>query len=366
MALEVTREQLYNLIWSTPISTLSKVHDITEYSIRKSCKNLQVPIPLAGYWQKSKEKQERMRRPLSAAYQGEASVYIESIKAEQNADSLESIKNQIKNTTGLSLKIPDRLIVPDKLIIEAQAKLEEGARSQWNSGILHTSSGALEIRVSKDSISRALRIFDTLIKALRARGHNVSVDRDTYAIVYDQKIRIALRERTTRVPAKDNTSYNEYKPTGILVFQVDPGYSVKEFSDGKEPLEEQLVAIIAKLEIKAEYERSLRQRWAQERAIEEKRERIERELHERGRNELEKFKALIRDARRYQDVLVLRNFISKLEQRAKDDTRDDDQFKQYIEWAKKKIDWYDPYVSAEDDLLSHVDRDTLTMKKFGA
>jgi hypothetical protein len=29
---------------------------------------------------------------------------------------------------------------------------------------------------------------------------------------------------------------------------------------------------------------------------------------------------------------------------------------EWIDWAKKKIDWYDPFIQAEDDLLNDSDR----------
>ncbi len=31
----------------------------------------------------------------------------------------------------------------------------------------------------------------------------------------------------------------------------------------------------------------------------------------------------------------------------------------WLEWAKKKLDWYDPHIEADDELLKDVDRDTL-------
>lgn len=34
----------------------------------------------------------------------------------------------------------------------------------------------------------------------------------------------------------------------------------------------------------------------------------------------------------------------------------------WIEWARKKADWYDPHVEAYDELLSEVNKATLTFK----
>jgi hypothetical protein len=353
------------MIWSTPISTLAKEHNITEYSIRKACKHFQVPIPLAGYWNKSKANQERLRKSLPSTYTGETSIVIEPPNPDQKSDELATLKNEIRNTKGLTLRVSDRLTSPDKLISNAKAKLEERASDRWNSGLLHTTSGSLDIKVGKDSISRALRIFDTLIKALRMRGHNVIVEYETFAVLYDQKIRVALREKTTRIQTKQDKNsytYNEYKPTGILVFQIDPGYRVKEYTDAKVRLEEQLDSIIAKLEVKAEHERAQHLMWAQQQAVREDRDRIEREFNEKKLKELEKFNKLLRDAWRYKQTLVLRDYVSSIESGA---AEEDAQLQEYIDWAKRKIEWYDPFVSADDDLLHQVDKDTLTIKTSG-
>jgi len=36
---------------------------------------------------------------------------------------------------------------------------------------------------------------------------------------------------------------------------------------------------------------------------------------------------------------------------------------QYLEWARKKADWYDPLVEYEDELLKTVNKTTLTLPK---
>ena len=35
----------------------------------------------------------------------------------------------------------------------------------------------------------------------------------------------------------------------------------------------------------------------------------------------------------------------------------------WLEWARKKADWYDPFIEKADDLLGDVDKETLSIKK---
>ena len=40
-----------------------------------------------------------------------------------------------------------------------------------------------------------------------------------------------------------------------------------------------------------------------------------------------------------------------------------EKLKKWIIWARKKADWYDPFIETEDKLLKNVDRESLTFKK---
>ena len=39
------------------------------------------------------------------------------------------------------------------------------------------------------------------------------------------------------------------------------------------------------------------------------------------------------------------------------------ELKEWIQWAQKKANWYNPNINEQDELLDFVDKDTLTLKK---
>ncbi len=49
-----TQQQLYDAVWSEPISALAKKHNVFDYEIRKACVTLEVPLPKSDYWVKVK------------------------------------------------------------------------------------------------------------------------------------------------------------------------------------------------------------------------------------------------------------------------------------------------------------------------
>ena len=50
---KITRQELYELIWSYPITTLTNKLEITYHQLNKMCKEMMIPLPQAGHWQKT-------------------------------------------------------------------------------------------------------------------------------------------------------------------------------------------------------------------------------------------------------------------------------------------------------------------------
>lgn len=40
-----------------------------------------------------------------------------------------------------------------------------------------------------------------------------------------------------------------------------------------------------------------------------------------------------------------------------------DELRDKIDWIRKKADWYDPFIEAEDELMRGIDREELKMEK---
>lgn len=172
------------------------------------------------------------------------------------------------------------------------------------------------------------------------------------AVVNDIEIEVHLREANKRVPSKQRYSSTELIPTGVFVFQVGKYSEQKEWRDGATPLEGILARIVAKLEIMAE----MKKKWQEEsrlRQIErEKQEAFERNRAERKQKEVQDFKALLWEAQRFDEVTKLRNYV-KAVQKLTDPL--DEETRQWIIWAEKKINWMDPIICAPDDIFTEYD-----------
>ncbi len=353
----LTRQELYELVWSEPLTSIIKRFGLTDFFIRRVCKEMMVPLPGPGYWSKIRYGKKVEWDELPSDYKGKKEVDFSS---NAGSDPLVKKLKEILNDSHLNLKVPKTLSNPDPLIVDAKQSLSKKDRRYQFTNLLMTEWQKLDIKVSKECIDRSLRIYDTLIKAIKARGHSITTPYDiTYVTVLGQKIEMKMREKVKRLPGE--REWNEkYQNTGILVIKVGRYSEQKEYVDGKLTLEEQLPMILAKIETIAE---KACQRQQESQKCEEERkmkELLERELEQRKQRELAKFTDLLSKSKRRYKAEMIRNFIDIKEKRAIEMGTMDDRLENWIKWARKKADWYDPFMEADDELLRGVDRTSLT------
>jgi len=92
-------------------------------------------------------------------------------------------------------------------------------------------------------------------------------------------------------------------------------------------------------------------------------QRIEKERQKRKDKEFEDFKLLMKNAKQWQEAVLLRSYLNELEAKAKNDNKITDELENWLVWARKKADWYDPQTGIEDELLNERDKENLTSEK---
>lgn len=371
---KISRQELYNLVWSKPMTALAKEYNISDNGLRKICKKLDIPLPQLGHWQKLQFGKKVKIIPLPKDFKGEETITLNERKEEtDNGNNVFSeyhkLLKKITEDSSLTFNVPDRLVNPDKLIIEAKNDFDSRKHEKYAiyRGIMSTSSGIVSVSVAPKNSNRALRIMDKIIKLLKHRGHNVIVkENTTYAVVKGEKIKIRLREKVKRVITKDEKySWNntEYIASDILSFKIDE-YPEKEFNDSNNlTLEEQLPKILTKLELvseKIKRDNEEREIWHQEYL---KKRELEEAIKKRHANEVENFKRLLEDSERWKKATDLKNFIIALENKAIKENTLSEELSNWIKWANDKADWYDPLVNKNDDLLTEKDKEEILSPK---
>src|ERR1035437_1239107 len=66
----LSRDELYDLVWTKPIMRLAEIYDISDVGLAKTCRRLRVPRPPVGYWQRIAVGQKVARSKLSPIPRG--------------------------------------------------------------------------------------------------------------------------------------------------------------------------------------------------------------------------------------------------------------------------------------------------------
>jgi hypothetical protein len=360
----LTRKELYELIWSTPMVAITQKYKVSNNDLKKICAGLKIPLPTSSYWGNIHAGKTVSIPPLSDKFIGEENIVL-SLRDEEISDNpLDILKRAIESNRTLPLKVPLKLSDPDVLIIRARKKLIEEKQHSFHDGLIFTGRNELTIAVAPENVSRSLLFMDTLIKLMRARGHDVIIKENaSYIIIYGEQFDISLREKRKRIPSNDWMT--RYQPTGELIFSVRLGYVDKmEWIDGKNiPIEHRLSAILAKLEMKSKEEIAWQIEIEKSRQEQREKERIIAELEARRQKELFDLKKMLSDAKRWHESTVLRNYLNNIEDNALSNNILSNELKQKIEWGRKKADWYDPMINADDELLQNIDPNSIIFKK---
>jgi hypothetical protein len=283
-----------------------------------------------------------------------------------NTSAITLLQEEIEQKFQSRLIVPEKSIKPDKLIISFQDCFKEWKRGKLSPDyMVEYSRDSLDMKISMKYLERGLRFWDTLIKFLQYRGHKVVVeDRDTYIVVNDHKFKVLLRERTKREMYRENNrDQSRYIPTGSLYFQHHRFYPQKEWKEGKEKIEKQIANIVAYFEVRGEEERLERIESEKRKEKKKEEERLLKEFEEKQERELEVFKTVLQDSERWHKSVNLRNYITEVEAKAIAASNVTEELKAWIDWAKKKADWYDPFIGKEDDILNGIDKASLIIKK---
>lgn len=348
-----TRQQLYDLVWSQRTIAIAQDNNISDYTLRKVCKDFQIPLPYAGYWNILKHGKSARKVKLPTNFTGKDEIIIETIKEQvvKNASD-PSVRTQlireIEDNHKDLIEVHARLTNPDFLIIKAKEDLTNEKEHRWtDNGLISTRAGYLNIKVAPANVPRALRFMDALIKLLRARGHQTNSS-GTHIVVFGQELIIYLQEKHRTedvIEGPYNWKTRKYYASGILTFRIwkDWVWKQKMWVDGKTLIEDQLAKIMAGIELyakkKIQEQIELEAGWA--------RQAEQRRIEEERKAKIEQEKANIQRLfdgskkwRHYRDIL---DYIDEVEKRACQNAQLTAEIKDWLIWAREKAEMRNPF-----------------------
>lgn len=174
--IKLTREVLYEKVWSTPIRTLAKEYGISDVGLKKLCKRRDIPTPGLGYWAKVAHGKTVRQIPLPPAAPEQSGVIVIYGTSESSPPSLSIeaeaswVERESQPEYHVTANFTDEYRHP---LVLATA---EHLRKQKSEGWLVAPHGYLSVRVSRAQLARALSILDALLTACEARGWTVAAE----------------------------------------------------------------------------------------------------------------------------------------------------------------------------------------------
>jgi hypothetical protein len=379
--IHIKREDLYEQVWSTPMTKLAKEYQISDVGLAKICKKLKIPVPGRGYWATNRQK----KKPLLPSLRGIPDSVIHKIrhdipqneKAENDeVQSLISFEQQPENL----IRVPEKLYSPHQLVALTKQSLKMAHASTYGSPRIFPEK-CLDVRICKGSIDRAMRIYDALIKAFEKRGFNITINKSTgvtTVTVMGEPLEIRLEEPVAQVErelTKEEKKkvlqggwvYNRYvhRPSGRLILKINEWLDGlrKNWSDGKKYRLEDILNLFIIGLIKAaarskerilEREKREQERRAREEQIRLKAEQIQREK--------EKIQGLMRNAEAWYKSQQIRSYIDAVRQTVTQKHGSivaGSEIDEWLSWATQQADRLDPLVKSPPSILNEE-------KKFGS
>ena len=364
--IRLTRAELYEKVWATPVRTLAKKFGMSDVGLAKICRKQDIPIPPLGYWRKRETGHKAVPPPLPPAKNGleTLDIYVR----ERLAPELARLAAE---------PVPEIAIPPElshALVVRTEKLLAQG--KETDKKLIVPKNGVLpHLLVSREQIPRALRIMNALFLALEERGQSVSWSKEEEAAltlaVDGEMVRFCVLEITESVrhvltPDEQKRPWMapkwDYKLTGKLQFRVDNlPYSAGvrgTWSDGKcQRLEKCIGDFIIGLRVAAAAIKKNRQeteereqRWEEERKQKEEQRRKAAE-HKR---KAEFVTELMRNREEAENVRTFAMALAECAGKLELSTEEKGDIQQVVDWTAKYADFLDPLSDLPDSIAEFV------------
>lgn len=366
----LNRKELYEKVWSEPMSRLSHRYCLSDVGLSKICNKLNVPVPGRGYWARVQSGQHVKNTPLPKAKPYDPNNYtfrLNKFSNEKTKFSQEANELIAQQSIYDAITVSERLDSLHHLVRETKDLLIK-QEPHHEYGVISTRDNkCLEVRIEPSNLNRGMRILNALTKFFEERGFPVSIDirKDDKAFVkiLGEKVHFSLHEivkRSDHIPTEDERKelkqYRwtrlkkwDYMPQGLLILQINEfnaDYTRKKWKETKlKPLETMLDDFIIGAIKVADLLRQHRIEWEEkERKWEEERRKKEEE-QERIRLEEMKIRDLEAQAISWTKSIQLRNYIQAVENKFSKQQLSKNlkvQLDQWLIWANQHADKLDP------------------------
>lgn len=218
----VSREDLYDLVWSKPMTEVAAQFGVSGSYMARVCTALGVPRPDRGYWAKQAVGKAPPRKPLPAALPGDPVTWSKGDLLPEPAPPPVATARRAKRARAQPAA-EHHLIRGAKAHFAAGRPVDEGAYLKPYKKLL------VDVTASKACLDRALAFANQLFAALEAAGHRVML-----APAGESLRRGAIDECEAPQPRRDDYRpgpWSPQRPTVVHIGALALGLAVIEMSE---------------------------------------------------------------------------------------------------------------------------------------
>lgn len=383
------REKLYEEVWQKPVVDVAVYYGVSDVAIHKVCKELNVPVPPRGYWAKIRAGVNLEKAPLPATNGAKeiiGSRTFDGVKGtfliSQLLAFLTESERQKVLLVAQKIQMSDENTKPHKKIIAYKSIIKEwnknhrkpeGAQRGFNN--YSNRPPFLTGVISSEALPRVFRILDALFRQIEELGGTVNDDLSlqirnehvTLEVVEAQDeiqhvitkqeaweiLKYEDEKRNHTWASKPNIRKYDYVFNGRLRICIRQGRYFRDTE--KVNIESKLGDMLIELYEESEVVRIDREAKKEAARKREEEARLQEERRNRYNNEIKQTIALTNAARDYETACSIRNYVMATEVAGNYGL--DDKVAEWIDWAKKKADWFDPTVARADELFGKRDHE---------
>ncbi|MCA9840530.1 MAG: hypothetical protein KC475_00305 [Cyanobacteria bacterium HKST-UBA03] len=282
-AIELTRKELYDLVWQMPLWKLAPKLGISDRGLAKLCHRHEIPRPPMGHWQRVKESKLPSQDPLPFGSK-ETTLYFRGPSQDDTQHLIKAHPSVLEAMTWLEkpYNIAQAPILDKKLhpaVKQALTELKNAWPDQY--GLKQSGGSSPFITTSPEMAGKAAQIAHHILVLASKRGFTTS---SNHIHCHGELVPFKIREKLNRLPSafkkksSDKTELH-FEPSGLLLLSIEGYYSEGNFkrnwtSSPSEPLESHLDAFMLSV-VKASVSKQYRKRHeAEARAEQEKQRQI--------------------------------------------------------------------------------------------
>lgn len=380
------RDTLYAEVWANPVTIVAARYGLSDVGLAKICRALNIPLPSRGYWAKLKAgrvmKQvplPKLKGPVPSTTRLIRLTDQEAQERQASKQAASKVKKQVEKQVEQIAVLPDANAPLHPLVATTMRRLS--AKGNWptNPALRLSPKEVLHVSVTQESLDRAIRLLDAVLKALSSYSITVAIDvaqGKTFLEFPETGTRLEL-ELTEQVRRSNHVLTRaeelakkryyssdwrnrgeypqipqyDYTPTGVLKLSLGRWPS-KSWSDTpRTQLGERLATIVSgtiafEQEVHAQEMESARRRAAHQMAVEQYKAAVERR-----KLEVENFKDLELQAESLERAERLRTLANTAEHQALSSEGVCEELCDWLAWVRAKADWLDPFVHVSDAIL---------------